>query len=200
MRQGFTVIELLVVIGLFGILMVAGVNFLVQVMQNTNKSAVENEVRQNANSVMQKIVGAIRNSGCVKYSYNPIEETPLELPPLSQRDLIVTTYSDNCVTPSQEFIVYYNPADDPQNPTTTGIVTLDGQPINSAKTMLVSCPEASTCNNSNWPQICARGLNIAQRLGSKAWQIDLNMQQGAGASRWDFCAQTKLSDSATPRL
>lgn len=194
MKHGFTVIELLVVIALFGILMVAGTDFLVQVMQNTNKSAVENEVRQNANLVMQKMVSAIRNSGCVTYSYNPPETTPL--PPLNQRDLIVTSYSDNCVIQSHQFIAYYDPTD----AVDSGVIKMDGQQINSTKTALVNCPQTTTCNYPNWAAVCSRGINIAQRLGSKAWQIDLNMQQGVGGSRWDFCAVTKLSDTATPRL
>ena len=56
MKKGFTLVEMVVVIGLFGLLMVAGTEFLIQVIQNGNRAQMQSEVRQNASAIMQDII------------------------------------------------------------------------------------------------------------------------------------------------
>ncbi len=65
MTRGFTLIELLVAIGIFGILMVAGTDLLVKIIQNGNRAAMENEVRQNASLIMQDITAEVRSAATV---------------------------------------------------------------------------------------------------------------------------------------
>ncbi|MBI3559111.1 type II secretion system protein [Candidatus Gottesmanbacteria bacterium] len=67
---GFTLIELVVVLGIFGILMVAGTEFFIQVIKNSNQATMQNEVRQEANKIMQDIVNEARKPGATYTSLN----------------------------------------------------------------------------------------------------------------------------------
>lgn len=60
MKRGFTLIELVVVLGIFGILMVAGTEFFIQVIKNGNQATMQNEVRQEANKIMQDVANEAR--------------------------------------------------------------------------------------------------------------------------------------------
>ncbi len=60
MKRGFTLIELVVVLGIFGILMVAGTEFFIQVIKNSNQATMQNEVRQEANKIMQDVTNEAR--------------------------------------------------------------------------------------------------------------------------------------------
>lgn len=85
-KKGFTLIELVVVLGIFGILMVAGTEFFIQVIKNSNQATMQNEVRQEANKIMQDITNEARknsnfaslyslNSGVLSKNGVPISST-----------------------------------------------------------------------------------------------------------------------------
>lgn len=61
-KKGFTLIEIMIVLAIFGVLMIAGSDMLINVLQNSAKSVTQNEVRQNANKIMQDITSQLRVS------------------------------------------------------------------------------------------------------------------------------------------
>lgn len=71
-KKGFTLIELVVVLGIFGILMVAGTEFFIQVIKNGNQATMQNEVRQEANKIMQEVVNEARKPGATAANLNTI--------------------------------------------------------------------------------------------------------------------------------
>jgi prepilin-type N-terminal cleavage/methylation domain-containing protein len=66
--RGFTLVEIIVVVGIFGILALAGTNVLIQALQGTNRAAIENEVRQNGARLMQDLVYELRRATAVSYA------------------------------------------------------------------------------------------------------------------------------------
>ncbi len=62
MKRGFTLVEIVVVLGIFGILMVVGTDFFVSTIQSSNRTTIQNEVRQNAQKIMQDMVSQIRQA------------------------------------------------------------------------------------------------------------------------------------------
>ena len=61
-NQGFTLIELLVVVAILGVLAVTSSQIVVSVLRSQNKSAVENEVRQNGDFLINKFERDVRNA------------------------------------------------------------------------------------------------------------------------------------------
>ncbi len=62
MSKGFTLIELVVVLGIMAILGTIMTNFLVQTVRGENKSKLVNQVKQNGQVVLDTISSQIRNS------------------------------------------------------------------------------------------------------------------------------------------
>ena len=65
-------VELIVILAVFGVLMLAGTDFFIQVIHNSNRAAMENEVRQNASKIMQDITNEARKPGATAASLNSI--------------------------------------------------------------------------------------------------------------------------------
>ena len=61
-NQGFTLIELLVVVAILGVLAVTSSQIVVSVLRSQNKSAVENEVRQNGDLLIKKFERDVRRA------------------------------------------------------------------------------------------------------------------------------------------
>ena len=70
MKKAFTLVEIIVVLALFGILVLVGTEFVIHMIRANNKTIIQNEVRQNANRVMQLLTNSIRGAGCVTWSGN----------------------------------------------------------------------------------------------------------------------------------
>lgn len=61
-NKGFTLIELLVVVAILGVLAVTSSQIVVSVLRSQNKSAVENEVKQNGDLLINKFERDVRNA------------------------------------------------------------------------------------------------------------------------------------------
>ncbi len=187
MKQGFTLVEVILVLGIFGILMIAGTDFLIQVVRNGNQATTQNEVRQNASKIMQDLEASIRSAACVNWVVgNTFGVGP------KQQDITLRTYSDNCHTALvNEYKFFF----DPQLRSNQGVVLKNGQPLVSTASAVLDCVNASQCGTS-----CDNGVTISGTpLTNQAVTITLTVQSTTSATRSDFCAATKLSETITPR-
>lgn len=208
MKTGFTLIEMLVIIGVFGVLLVAGSIFIVQMLSNINRTRVESEVRQNASEIFQAIQASIRSAACVKWESQPDHD--YDATDSTPGDFFLRTYSDSCVSLIDEyqFVVDRTPrqGDDGKTILNSGKVLRNhfGSGFrqisaNSVAALNYSCGTA--CNNGD----CTAGLVVPTGGGvsgtNQPVTIQLAMQATTSAVRVaDFCAVTKLSVTVAPRM
>ena len=179
-RQGFTIVELVVVIAIFGILAVISTNFLISMIKNGNQTSVQNEVRQNAARIMDDLSSAIRNGGCVDYvlSASPVLQS-------------VTVYPGSNCSGIVGTIKYEVDATGQMSKT---IDNVSAGTLNSNKVSICSNPG---CGGGS----CTPGLVISPSgQSTRAVQVKLTVQQSIGnAARSDFCASAILENTVTPR-
>ena len=65
MKKGFSLVELMVVIGIIGVLLTVGMNLFFQVVMSANKATTEADLRQNASLVMETISREVRKGSCL---------------------------------------------------------------------------------------------------------------------------------------
>ncbi len=168
-RAGFTLIELVVVIAIFGILAIVATNYLLSTVSTSNRISVENEVRQNAVLVLSEMSDEIRKATSVcNITANGFK----------------TSSSPTCAAGNDisTFTI------------TNGVVSKNGNPISSDKVAFVDCNQ-SGCSQDR--TTCAPG--IAVTLNGKAYEIDITATQQNATTRVDSCAQVKLHDVVVPR-
>lgn len=209
MKKGFTLIEILIVIGVFGILILVATDFLIQVVRNANQAAAKAEIRQNASKIIQGLTSSIRNAACVSWQTGT---DGYAVGALGQDDVHLRTYSDQCdgtLVDEYHFFFDHNlPVTYSSNqPAVQGRVaykvgaTGTEQIISAPGAAFISCAEASKCALYN----CVNGFQIKNGTpwGSSnttsALSFDLYVQATVSAVRSDFCAATKFSETVTPR-
>ena len=64
-KLGFTILELIVALGVLAIVLTVGINVFFQIIQATNQATTQNELRQNANLVMEQIGRRVRSGACL---------------------------------------------------------------------------------------------------------------------------------------
>lgn len=179
-RRGFTLVELIVVIAIFGLLAVVSTNFLISIIQSNNQTTVQNEVRQNASRIMDDIAAEARNSGCVSFN-NAAGSLDL--------------FPDSNCNPNSIGVIHY------QINLTNGAMTktIDLAPAGKLTSSKVSVCRNSGCGGAS----CTPGIVVTSADGlspsTRAIKIDLTVQQTLAAASSDFCAQTKLENTITPR-
>lgn len=185
MNKGFTLMETVIVVGIFGVLMLAGTDFFIQIVQNSNRTTIENEVHQNANQILQDLSTSIRASSCVSWVGG------------NNSDILLTTYLDgNCATPVDTFQFVFDP--NQAKKLNSGKVFKNGQRISSNGVAAINCAGASECATS-WAG-CVNGFSVSGTSGTnQAVTIGLVVQATTSATRSDFCAVVNLSDTITPR-
>ena len=88
-KFGFTLVELAVVVGLFGVLLLIGTDLLIQVINSSNKAAAEMELRQNMSVAMDTISRSVRKARCLSVVNNGLtlnlysDDLCLSTPPLA---------------------------------------------------------------------------------------------------------------------
>lgn len=190
--SGFTLVELIIALGVFGVLMVAGADFLVSVVQNSNRATIESEVRQNASKIMQDLVTEGRKYSCI-YSVSPAPTTAL----LRMSD---NTISSLCAIGNR--LEYYQDGNGTLTKVATnsaGSQTFFGT-LNSRSAIVLNCQSPnSPCGSVN----CTAGL-VTSPSGllpsNQALSLTLYVQQKFTLTRPDFCAATKASDTVVPRV
>ncbi len=181
--KGFTLVELVIVLAVFGILMLAGTTFFLQVIQNSNQAAVRGEVRQNASIILQRFRDSIRTSACAT-SVGSQTVSP---------GITVTTYqAANCTNPldcyrfGTDGIVLWGQA--------SGGVCTPTEQLSSSGVSVLDCPSGA-CGTS----CTTSGAQVTRDLTSGAITVVLTVQQKIGVSRADQCGRIVLTDTITPR-
>ncbi len=178
LKSGFTLIELTVVIGVFGILAVVAANFLLSTVATTNRTNIESDIRQNVTLIMTDITSEVRKAACVNFKTVG-----------SNKVLTISSDSDDklvdCdVDTSVEFIV-----------DSAGLVYKNGNKISSQNIAFCTTPNACDGNTD-----CDPGLSVSP-VGTtdQAVDITLSARQKKASKRQDSCAGITLSETVTPR-
>lgn len=189
MKLGFSLIEVVVTLGILVVVVAAGTKFMVQVMQNNNKVYIENEVWQNATKIMQEMTTSIRSAKCVSYSGGGISNK------------VLTTYADDC---GSAIIDTYTVTFDPVSSANSGKITkVKGtatSQLNSNGVVVMDCltPQGGGCSFGF--ANCTNGLKLDKTGLSKGVKITLTVQAAVTAIRKDVCARAELVDTAVPRM
>ena len=181
MKKAFTLVEIIVVLALFGILVLVGTEFVIHMIRANNKTIIQNEVRQNANRVMQLLTDSIRRAGCVAWTG------------ANNADKTITVYSDkDCSSPTDKYDFKIN----------TGKV-LKGL---TSQVEIISGSVAA-CADSGCGSVCVlngltspSGSSDTKSNGTGTVPLSLTLQQTPRAGlRSDFCGRITLSNTVTPR-
>ena len=174
-KKGFTIIELMVVIALFGVLITVLTPVVIQAIQGANRASIQNEVRQNAQKVFSDLGTEIRKASCLTYSSSGTTNT-------------LSTYSDSgCVN---SVATYTSDGGAKTFTKTIGAFP----PINLLSTQVapVSCGvSGSSCGTAS---CTTNGFTVTGYDGSpivgnypNAVKVTLTVQQTPGQTRSDFC-------------
>lgn len=202
--RGFTLVELVVTLGVFGVIMIVGSNFLIQTIKNANQSSIQNEVRQNASVILQDIIAQARQAYCIYY------ESPSPSAPQIPNNAIIRISDDpngdKCASGNR--VEYYQN----QNGVVTRVATDSGNTpppsvaltLTSIKTAVLDCSSGSLACGQTVATDCVAGLvgssNGDVVTNGASATISIRAQQIPGQSRSDYCANVTLSDTITPRI
>lgn len=191
MKKGFTLIEVVVSIGVFAILAYAGTTFFIQAVRDNSKVSIENEVRETAASIIADVASEVRGlasqttSGQYCFSKTPDNLTVYlsDSPP----------GTPNCSAGSTRQIIYKS---DPTTGSFTKQVNLGSVvQLNSSRAFVAACSGGTGgCLQTG----CTSGFLVSNAT-STALNVDLYVQQNTAVTKSEFCAKTRLTQTITPR-
>jgi len=200
-KLGFTLVELVVTLGVFGIIMIVGSNFLIQTIKSANQAAIQNEVRQNASVILQDIVAQARQAYCVYY------ESPSPSSPPSNAALIRISDDPNgtkCASGNR--VEYFQDQNGVITRTAydSGGTQISSGVLTSVNSVVLDCTSGGLACGKALASDCAAGL-VANSNGMTVTNggsttLSIVAQQLPGQARADNCASIKLSDTITPRI
>lgn len=176
---GFSLIEIVVVIAIFGIISVVASNFLVSIIQSSNRTSVENEIRENASRMIEDIASTVRSSGCVQFD---------------DAAGTLSAYSDSlCAI----LLVTYRVDSSGVLMKAVGA----GSEAAISSTKVAACGEPDPCVPSG--NCTPKGLVISSVDGknptNRAVTIKLTVRSKSISTRKDFCAKVSLENTVSPR-
>lgn len=176
-NRGFTLVEITVVLGILGILLVVGTGIFAQVLQTARRVQIQNEVRQNANYGIELIIREIRRAQCINIS-----------------GTTMTTYGDEGCSSNQ--LSQFN-LEETVAGNNVWHIKKDGQDLFSETVTAYKCTE---CGNT--ASCSGVGLEFDPSSGnitSGSIKITLTVQQANLAARSDFCGKVKLEETVSMR-
>lgn len=176
-KKGFTLLEIVVVIAIFGTIMSAATISYTQIFRSANKTTMENELRSNLSMIIDKVNREVRKSSCFQVS-TPQQTTLRLYSDLSCTKLRLAVSLD----PSAVNFTYYNDDGSTNHveTITSGKVYPDLYPNNPA-----AAPAFSYFENIG-------GLNKSVKLSLK---LNINTTSG----RWDFLGTQIATQSISLR-
>ncbi|MBI3887451.1 type II secretion system protein [Candidatus Microgenomates bacterium] len=181
-KSGFTLIEVMVVLAIFGILMIVAAEFFISVIKSSARATLQAETRQNAQQVMQKIIDDIRSSSSFSIS---------NVPGPTLNDLVITNATGT---------ITYHVDSDGANPGPVGkiwSIYRNGSRINTDAVAILNCGGNGCGTSCSGPAVS--GLSLVKNSNGTL-NISLVVQQRAGSGTSTTCAITTLSNSAQPRV
>lgn len=137
-KNGFTLIEILVVIGIFGILAVIGTSMFFSILKGSTKTRVLAEVKQNGNYAISVMGRMIRNA-------KSIESCPGSSITIENQDRDSTTFSCS-----------------------GGRVASNSAYLTSDKVAVTNCTNVFTCNLGVSPNVVTIDFTLSQAMGTRA--------------------------------
>jgi prepilin-type N-terminal cleavage/methylation domain-containing protein len=192
MNKGFTLIEVVISIGIFAILAYAGTTFFIQAVKDNSKVSIENEIRETAAGIIadvgSEVRGLVSQTSSGQYCfYKSLDNLTVYLSDSPPGTL-------NCAANSTRQIIYKS---DP----TTGIFTKQVNSgtvvqLNSARAFVAACSGGTgACLQTG----CTPGFLVSYNGSSTALNVDLYVQQNTAATKSEFCAKTRVTQTITPR-
>jgi len=199
--QGFTLVELVIVVALFGLLMVAASSFLISVLSGGNRVSVENEVRQNAVGIMRDLGAEVRASSS---SYSCTDGNGTVYFWLGNSGMCDPVGCSSSSCPRARVVYTANKSTGVVTKEIVGVTALPAPAINSAKVKVIDCGGASACSgNSN---ACSAGLGVSLSGGGAYAQeepgpieVILTVRQAVDTTRQDSCVVLPLAETLMPR-
>ena len=171
MKKSFSIIELAVVTGILSLLFLATTLFLLSIIQQDNKSSIENEIRNEGNYIINQLAQDIRASKSHTLGAGSI----------------ISLYSDVSQSPATLFASYTINAN---NLLRNGVI------LNSTKTWVRSCSDCK-CTSPSLGLIIEVPTAVGQNYIFK--NINLGLTQARANPRSDFCGIIKINTKVTTR-
>lgn len=182
LNNGFTLVELLVVMGLLGVITGASLLFLTNILKGSNQARIVSEVKQNGQTVLDSIDRQIRNAQEVDNIAPPLGSTSAIELVLSGGNLYLACFDSVAGPPAENGWI--------------GIANLPGGPYvsltnrDAVSGINVECAPSPTFNVSGTP-----GDSYPQVV-----QVDFNVKQGVEApGRVDFNASSQFKTTISLR-
>lgn len=169
-KQGFTLIELMVVIAIVSVLLLVAANFLIFSIQQDNQATIENAVRNEGNFISETLSRDIRLSSCEIIKFNSIKL-------FNSSDCSGEPYADYRVNGD-------------------GVLLRNNIPLNSTFVRVEYC---SSCSCGEALPGLTVATPTPPSLSKRIYYITLSLRQNSVSSRSDFCGKIQLEFVAKPR-
>ncbi len=191
-------VEVAISLALFTILAYAGTNFFIQAVRDSNKVAIENEVRETGSTLMSDITSEIQNIikddiNRSKFCIKTIPAGGVTLPYslyLSDMNGPSLSCSDSGWTRRVVYTV------DAQGNMTKSVNGATAVRINPDKAVILSCPIAGG-GCSTGIASCNSGLQVS--FSGTTPTVNVYVQQVSSVAKSDYCARTQVTQTVVPR-